>query len=71
MSRSSDMTRRNLHRILGLILLIAAIGVFWQVQDHNFITLDDASYVTDNRHVQQGLTKAGFAWAFNTFHAAN
>ena len=71
MSRSSDMMHRNLHRILGLILLIATIGVFWQVQDHNFITLDDASYVTDNRHVRQGLTKAGFAWAFSTFHAAN
>ena len=71
MSRSSDMMHRNLHRVLALILLIATIGLFWQIQDHDFITLDDTVYVTDNRHVRPGLTKAGFAWAFSAFHAAN
>jgi tetratricopeptide (TPR) repeat protein len=63
--------RRNLDRVLGLLLLIATIGVYWQVQHQEFIYFDDPSYVTDNQYVKRGLTRDGLAWAFSTFHGSN
>ncbi|HME44487.1 MAG TPA: tetratricopeptide repeat protein [Syntrophorhabdales bacterium] len=57
--------------IISLLLIIAAFGAFWQVTRGDFITLDDAEYVTDNRHVQDGLTVEGILWAFATGRAGN
>jgi tetratricopeptide (TPR) repeat protein len=71
MHTNSDQRRGSLDRALALILLIATIGAYWQVQHHDFIYFDDPAYVTDNNYVKPGLTKHGFAWAFSTFHASN
>jgi Tfp pilus assembly protein PilF len=45
--------------------------VFWQVSRFDFVSYDDAAYVSENRDVQQGLTQEGIAWAFTTRHAGN
>jgi len=52
-----------------LILIIAAL--FWRVQYFGFIHYDDVLYVTDNTHVQGGLSCEGFLWAMTTSHASN
>jgi tetratricopeptide (TPR) repeat protein len=62
---------QGLERLVCLFLIVGTLTVFWQVQHHDFIELDDRVYVTDNDHVQAGLTKEGVVWAFTTFHAAN
>ena len=66
---------RNIKQILPLIisllLIMAILIAYWQVKDFDFICFDDKPYVTENRHVQAGLTVKGFAWAFTTFHASN
>ncbi len=54
-----------------LFLVIATLAVYWQVQNHDFVSFDDGSYVTENRHVQKGLTAEGIRWAFTTTYAAN
>src|SRR5271157_4349514 len=36
-----------------------------------FLTFDDQAYVTENRHVQAGLTLDGLAWAFRVTTAGN
>jgi tetratricopeptide (TPR) repeat protein len=36
-----------------------------------FVRFDDPSYVYENPDVSAGLTRAGVAWAFTTYHAAN
>ena len=71
MNNKSKLVHRNRERVLGLILLLVTIGVYWQVQHHDFIYLDDPAYVTDNRYVKAGLTKEGFVWAFSTFSISN
>jgi tetratricopeptide (TPR) repeat protein len=38
---------------------------------HQFITLDDPTYIQENPMVNRGVTLAGLAWAFTTFHATN
>ena len=59
--------RREL--FIGLFLIVATFVVFWQVHHHEFITLDDPVYVTDNTHVQGGLNRQSILWAFTNFHA--
>ena len=71
MNVSSPINRHNTERLLGLFLLLMTIGVYLQVKNHEFIYFDDPAYVTENRHVQKGLTKEGLFWAFTTFHASN
>jgi len=46
-------------------------GIYTQVIGHQFITLDDPTYIQENSMVNRGVTRAGLAWAFTTFHAAN
>jgi tetratricopeptide (TPR) repeat protein len=41
------------------------------VRDFGFVNYDDPDYVTNNPHVQQGLTADGAAWAFTSGEAAN
>ena len=38
---------------------------------HDFICLDDDSYIVSNSHVNKGLTWAGLGWAFQSGYAAN
>ena len=57
--------------IISLFLVIAGFMAFWQVTHCDFTNFDDTEYVTDNRHVRDGLTVEGIAWAFTTGHAAN
>ena len=63
--------RQNLTLIISLLLIAAILITYWQVKDFDFICFDDKPYVTENRHVQTGLTIKGFTWAFTTFHASN
>lgn len=52
-----------------VVLAIAIVAVFWQVGDYPFINLDDNLYITENPHVQAGLTIENLKWAFTTTHA--
>ncbi len=54
-----------------LFLCFITLLVYWQVKDHEFISYDDDTYVTENRHVQKGITLDSIAWSFTTVHGAN
>jgi protein O-mannosyl-transferase len=55
-----------------LILALGAItlALYLPTLRHDFLAYDDQQYVTENRHVQDGLTVKGLVWAFG-FHAGN
>lgn len=55
--------------LLGLAVI--TFGIYAQVIGHQFITLDDPTYIQENPMVNRGVTGAGLAWAFTTFHVAN
>jgi protein O-mannosyl-transferase len=61
--------RPDLLILLGLGVVTFAI--YAQVIRHQFITLDDPTYIQENPMVNRGVTLAGLAWAFTTFHATN
>jgi tetratricopeptide (TPR) repeat protein len=54
--------------IICIFLIVATFCVYAQVQDHEFINLDDDLYITNNLNVQAGLTRESVKWAFTTLH---
>lgn len=58
-------------RLIALLLALVTLVVYLPVVQCDFINFDDPIYVTENRHVQDGLTWPGVKWAFTTLHGAN
>ena len=48
-----------------IVLAVVTLAVFWQVNQYDFV-FDDVVYVTENSHIQSGITPDGFRWAFST-----
>jgi protein O-mannosyl-transferase len=69
LSHAATFGRPDLLILLGLAVMTFAI--YAQVVGHQFITLDDPTYIQENSMVNRGVTRAGLAWAFTTFHATN
>ena len=62
----NTILKRRLNLWIYLFLTVATLIVYWQVINHEFVNLDDESYVTRNTHVQAGLTLKGAIWSFKT-----
>ncbi len=67
---------KSINRYFSIILIYAglalvALGVFWQVYNHDFINYDDPEYVAENEHVKEGLTRENIIWSFTTGRASN
>jgi tetratricopeptide (TPR) repeat protein len=54
-----------------ILLFLLVFGVFYPITGDGFINYDDNDYVTDNVHVQGGLTWRQIGWAFTNTDAAN
>jgi len=52
--------------IVYIVLTLVTLAVFWQVNQFDFVNFDDPVYVTENSHIQSGITLGGFRWAFST-----
>lgn len=50
---------------------LVALGIYFQVIRHDYISFDDQYYTYDNPHVAAGLTWDGLKWAFSSGYAAN
>ena len=61
--------RPDLLILLGLAVVTFAL--YAQVIGHQFITLDDPTYIQENPMVNRGVTLGGLVWAFSTFYAGN
>ena len=57
--------------IICLLLITVTLSVFLQVQNHDFVNIDDPHYVSDNPYVKNGLSKGNIIWAFTTTRVAN
>ena len=64
-------TRLTREWALAALLAAATVAVYAPIAGHEFVNYDDNLYVTDNPHVQQGLTAESVRWAFTTCHASN
>jgi tetratricopeptide (TPR) repeat protein len=66
-----EQVKKSLVLSIYFALAVAALLVFWQVRNFNFVNYDDDLYVYKNPHVLNGLTADGVVWAFKTAYAAN
>ena len=57
--------------LVSLCLIIGIVVVYIKVQNFDFVGYDDEVYVTENLHVQKGVSLEGIKWAFTTFQCAN
>ena len=53
------------------VLFFGTLLLFDRALPNGFLDLDDPDYVTQNAHVQHGLTAGGFRWALTTGDSAN
>lgn len=56
---------------LGLLLILLTVALYYPVRKHPYVNYDDNVYVTDNLHVQSGLTWDTVEWALVTYDAGN
>jgi hypothetical protein len=62
---------RRLTVLLSVGLVVAVGLVYFQAVDFDFSGFDDDDYVTNNPHIQSGLTAQSVAWAFASTYASN
>jgi tetratricopeptide (TPR) repeat protein len=62
--------RRQLFLMCVLLSLLNLV-VYWQTPTFEFVDFDDPLYITENEHVQTGLTSKGVIWAFTSTKASN
>jgi tetratricopeptide (TPR) repeat protein len=55
---------------MAALLALVTVAIYWPVMRHAFVNYDDPAYVTDNPHVQAGLTWEGLAWSFGRVHGS-
>ncbi len=53
--------------LMAGFLVLVTIGVYWPTTGYDFVSYDDPGFVTENPHVQGGLTWAGVKWAFRLY----
>jgi len=70
MSPASPKNPR-LFAIICLALAVVTLLVYWPLLHHGFVNYDDPDYITQNPHVQAGLTWPGIVWAFQSGAASN
>ncbi len=52
--------------LICLVLVLSTAAVYFQVHSHEFVSIDDQQYVSENEQVLAGLTWRGLVWAFTT-----
>ena len=57
--------------LLSLILVAAVLVAYSPITHNGFVRYDDDEYITENPHVQAGLTGATVKWAFTSYDHAN
>src|SRR5947208_2936793 len=69
----SQGPRRHILFLLTLALAGLTLTAYAPVLGggYEFLNIDDDEYVTDNPHVQAGLTSSSLWWALTSFHANN
>ena len=68
---TAKLTRNQLAALVCLALAVVTAALYLPMTHYGFINFDDDDYITNNSHVQAGLTRVGVIWAFQTGAAAN
>jgi tetratricopeptide (TPR) repeat protein len=61
----------RLETLVAALLVAATLAVYARACSYGFVNYDDASYVSENHDVMQGLSFRGALWALTTTHMVN
>ena len=50
--------------LIYIFLTVVTLAVYWQVNQFDFVNIDDETYVTSNSRVQSGITIKGIRLGF-------
>jgi len=64
-------SNRNWSFLICLTLTLVTLAVYFQVHSFGFVDYDDPAYVSQNPHIQTGITLQSVKWAFTSGHAGN
>lgn len=64
---AEGVSRVNWTLLLGLLLVVATVALYYPVHHHPFTNFDDGPYVYANPHVRAGLSPDTVKWAFTSF----
>ncbi|HQU46179.1 MAG: hypothetical protein B7Z73_11275, partial [Planctomycetia bacterium 21-64-5] len=67
----SRSERRLPERAIVAALILVTLAVYSRACFNGFVNYDDTIYVTENRHVQEGLTRQSVLWALSSTQHAN
>ena len=70
-ARTQRFSPRVQQILLGLLVALAVIAVYYPVHWQPFANYDDADYTFDNMHVRAGLEWSTLRWALTAQDAAN
>jgi len=62
---------KNESFVLGLLIALGTLAVYFPVNHHPFANYDDITYVVENSHIKSGLEWDTISWAFSTFYQFN
>src|SRR3989442_11401511 len=71
MKKDHNLAHRHSKLLISLALVLATAAAYWRTFQNGFVLYDDKGYVTENSHVQEGITPKTLLWALTTTHAAN
>jgi len=71
MSRARGKSENPQILLIYLGLVLATAIAFEPVRHNDFVSYDDAMYVTENPRVNEGVNHKSLRWAFTTTHASN
>src|ERR1039457_1021751 len=66
-----DWTPKKITAAVAFALAVVTLLVYLPVLHNGFVNYDDPDYITNNPHVQAGLTWPGIVWAFRSTEASN
>ena len=56
--------------LVAALLLLVTVVLYWPATQCDFINYDDDVFITENPHIQSGLTWSGLKWAFSNVEQA-
>ena len=62
----SESTKKYLVPTIFVALILATLIAFEPVRHNEFVDYDDGQYITENPHVQAGITYKSFIWALTS-----
>jgi hypothetical protein len=67
----AHLTKRQQLAGICAALALVTFALYLPVVHHEFVNYDDHEYITENVHVNCGVTWPGIVWAFENKHAGN